>query len=213
MHLSPTRRGTRPLVCCTWAVWVCARHSLYSWQLSWAAATRPALSVAACCRPDIHLQSARRPFLGKLARELFQTSWNSPADLDLYTAGQHTLQLVIDSTRHLALRESASVRDQARLTATSASHAGAWLRALPVPSLGLTMSRHEIVLALHLCLGIPIFPPPPEALRCSCRQVIDVFGDHMLGCGHCPLRSRRHDVLREIIFYALLNDHPGVRRE
>ena len=45
------------------------------------------------------------------------------------------------------------------------------------------------------------------------RQVIDDFGDHLLGCGHGPLRIRRHDVLREIVYHALRNDNPGVRLE
>ena len=72
------------------------------------------------------------------------------------------------------------------------------------------MSRHEFVLALRLWLGVPVFPTP---VRCPCGQMVDRFGDHLLGCGHGPLRIRRHDALREIVYHALLNDHRGVRME
>ena len=39
------------------------------------------------------------------------------------------------------------------------------------------------------------------------------MGDHLLGCGHCPLCIRRHEALRHVLYHALLNDHPGVRIE
>ena len=68
------------------------------------------------------------------------------------------------------------------------------------------MSRHEFVLALRLWLGVPVFPTP---VRCPCGQMVDRFGDHLLGCGHGPLRIRRHDALREIVYPVLLNDHRG----
>ena len=39
------------------------------------------------------------------------------------------------------------------------------------------------------------------------------MGDHLLGCGHGPLRIRRQDALRHVLYHALLIDHPGVRIE
>ena len=39
------------------------------------------------------------------------------------------------------------------------------------------------------------------------------MGDHLLGCGHGPLRIRRRDALRHVLCHALLIDHPGVRIE
>ena len=59
-------------------------------------------------------------------------------------------------------------------------------------------------------VGVAIFP---STLRCPCRQLVDTFGDHLLGCGRGPLRIRRHDALREIDYLALANDHRGVRLE
>ena len=75
------------------------------------------------------------------------------------------------------------------------------------------MSRHEFVLALRLWLGVPIFPGDPSCQRCVCRQWVDPFGDHVLGCGHGPLRIKRHDALREVIYHALSNDNSEVRME
>ena len=48
---------------------------------------------------------------------------------------------------------------------------------------------------------------------CPCRQLIDPLGEHLLGCGHGPLRVRRHDALRQALYHALLNDHPRIRTE
>ena len=50
--------------------------------------------------------------------------------------------------------DSVSIRDRARLNTTGTTSAGAWLRAIPNPNLGLSMSQHEFV---KVWLGIPIF--------------------------------------------------------
>ena len=42
---------------------------------------------------------------------------------------------------------------------------------------------------------------------------MDEFGDHLLGCAHSPLRIKRHDALRTIIWHALLMDDKGAARE
>ena len=75
------------------------------------------------------------------------------------------------------------------------------------------MSRHEFVPAVRMWLGIRLFPSPPQSLRCTCGPIIDEFGDHLLGCAHGPLRIKRHDALRNIIWHALLMDDKGATRE
>ena len=57
-------------------------------------------------------------------------------------------------------------------------------------------------LAGHICIS-----------RCSCHQLIDRFGDHLIGCSHGPLHIRRHNALCDIIYYALLEDSANVHRE
>ena len=73
------------------------------------------------------------------------------------------------------------------------------------------MSPKEFITALRLRLGCaPFSPSSSSAIRCPCGQVINVCGDHVLGCGFGPLRIKS---LCEVIFHNLLIDNPGVLRE
>ena len=67
-------------------------------------------------------------------------------------------------------------------------------------------------MALHLWLGIPVFPEADPTL-CSCHQLVNCFEDHLIGCSHEPLRIRQHNALCDIIYYALLEDSADVCRE
>ena len=69
-----------------------------------------------------------------------------------------------------------------------------------------------IYIYIYIWLGIPIISLS-QSIRCSCGRVIDCFGDHLLGCGHGSLRSKRHDALRHIIHHALLVDNEGAQLE
>ena len=71
------------------------------------------------------------------------------------------------------------------------------------------MSRHEFMPVVKMWLGIHLSSNLPQSLRSVCGQIIDQFGDHLLGCAHCPLRIKRHDALRDIIWHALLMDNKG----
>ena len=147
-------------------------------------------------------------------RETFFTTYeNVQIDTDINVASQHSLQSQVDKWDFDLLKESCSIRDKARLNTISEPRAGAWLTAIPNPNLGLAMSRHEFTTAVHLWLGLPLFSSPPNAVRCICGQVLDKFGDHLLGCRKISLRSRRHDALRDVIFQALLVHDKGTRRE
>ena len=83
-------------------------------------------------------------------------------------------------------------------------------RPFPWPSLRLTFSPYEFVIAVHLWLAIPLFPLLP---LCTCLSVIDQSGDNLLGFFHGPLRIQCHDALVSIAHDALLQDHHGVLRE
>ena len=75
------------------------------------------------------------------------------------------------------------------------------------------MSGQEFVCSLWYWLGIPLFTFT-DPIRCSCGSVVDRFRDHLLGCGHGPMRIRRHDALCDIVFHsALLQDNSGCKRE
>ncbi|XP_062520169.1 uncharacterized protein LOC134195179 [Corticium candelabrum] len=75
------------------------------------------------------------------------------------------------------------------------------------------MSQHEFVIAIRIWLGIPLFPFPPPSLKCVCGQVLDPFGNHLVSCGHGPLRIKCHDALCKVIYQALLTNNKHVKRE
>ena len=99
------------------------------------------------------------------------------------------------------------------MNAISTPHSGSWLPALPNTNLGLVMSWEEFLVALRLRLGIAVFPSPPLLVQCPCGQVIDKFGDHVLGYGSGPLRLKRHSALCDILCQYLLVDNAGSCRE
>ena len=129
----------------------------------------------------------------------------------LLSSTQHQLQDILYKSLFLHIKNSGSVRNQARLNAISTPLAGSWLRAIPNRNLGLVMSAEESVIALRLWLGISVFPPFSSS--CPCGSIIDSYGDHVLGCGSGNLRIERHDALCDIVFHTLLEDHSGTRRE
>ena len=127
--------------------------------------------------------------------------------IDLTSSSQHDLQRLLNTKLSTTILEKASLRDCARLNTISAPHAGAWLRAIPNPNLSLAMPQREFIIAVCTWLGIPFFPPPPSSKRCSCGQVLDSYGDHLLGCGEGNWRNRRHNTLADVAFEALLSDN------
>ena len=79
------------------------------------------------------------------------------SDTNIDSVSQRSLQKQVDTRKFDSLKQSSTIRDQARLNAISEPHAGAWRTAIPNPNLGLAMSRHEFTVALRLRLGIPLF--------------------------------------------------------
>ena len=136
-----------------------------------------------------------------------------PSKTTFRMSTQRQLQSILDSAMWHSIRDNASLRDRARLNTISAQHAGAWLRAVPNPNIGLAMPQKEFTISLRLWLGIPLFPSDLGSKRCFCGQILDQFGDHLLGCGHNNLRIRRHDTLSDVLFHALLVDNANCRKE
>ena len=118
---------------------------------------------------------------------------------------------MLDDDQFQDLFQLSSIRDQALLNSI---HTGqftcSWLQAIPNPNLGLAVVGPEFICALRYWLGIPFFN---SSRLCVCGSTLDQHGDHLLGCGHGPLHIRRHDVLCHILFQALLQDNPQVKRE
>ena len=150
----------------------------------------------------------------EMAQQTFINLFTSSSSFPFTSTSQTVMQSTIDDRIYSDLHSQYSIRDRARLLAVSdtSGFAYAWLRALPSPKLGLALPPAEFVVALRLWLGIPVFPEADLTLW-SCHQLIDRFGDHLIGCSHGPLRIRRHNALYDIIYYALLEDSADVRRE
>ena len=95
--------------------------------------------------------------------------------------------------------ENADQYDRARLLAVTQPESGAWLTAIPVPSLGTQLSPEEIRIAVSLRTGAKVC----ESHTCKCGKNADEFGYHLLSCrfgeGHHP----RHTAINEIVCRAL----------
>ena len=90
---------------------------------------------------------------------------------------------------------------RARLLAARAEGSGAWLQALPIPSVGTLMDNETLRIAVGLRIGAPICEP--NTLRCRCRTMIDNMGHHLLSCRYSAGRHPRHAALNDIIKRAL----------
>ena len=83
------------------------------------------------------------------------------------------------STAQRLLHNAINDVEHARLLSVSDKEPGAWLRALPVSSLGLRMDDNTVRIAVALLLGTPVCRPH----QCQhCSAMVDEFGRHTLSC-------------------------------
>jgi len=85
--------------------------------------------------------------------------------------------------------------DRASLLADASPHSGAWIHALPVPSLGLHMNAETIKIATGLRLGAQIMEPN----HCRCGAMMDKQGHHGLSCWKNKGRYSRHADLNDVL--------------
>ena len=136
-----------------------------------------------------------------------------PLPEELTSLTQKSLQADLDQLQFDTLLAKSDIYSRGRLlTLSSNNHTSAWLKAPPLANLGLSIPSCEFSIATRIWLGIPSFQSSPPLL-CQCGSFIDPCGDHFLGCSHGPLRIRRHDALRDVIFHSLLLDNTSTRRE
>ena len=88
---------------------------------------------------------------------------------------------------------------RARLLASAQPESGAWISAIPVPSLGTNMSPDEIRIAIALRTGSKIC----ENHVCKCSKNADEFGYHLLSCQFNEGRHPRHSAINDIICRSL----------
>lgn len=96
----------------------------------------------------------------------------------------------------------------ARLLAVSQSEAGAWLMALPTPSLGNLIDAEAHPISIALRLGDVICEPH----KCRCGHMLHVYGLHGLCCQFSSVRWTEHTRVNKIIPRALATiDQPSIR--
>ena len=89
--------------------------------------------------------------------------------------------------------------DKARLLAVRQPHAGDWLLAPPITSVGLRMSNEEITLAVGLRLGCNLCQPHTF----PCGKLVDARGLHGLACHKSAGRITRYSSLNDAIWRAM----------
>ena len=83
----------------------------------------------------------------------------------------------------------------ARLRAAASPHTGAWLQALPSPTLGLHLDDTTLRISTALRVGALICEP----LRCRCGSMVTSLGHHGLSCKFSAGRQPRHKHLNDVI--------------
>ena len=103
---------------------------------------------------------------------------DSPLSLDPVAHWQKTWDHPrLCATAQALTDEAQDARSQVGLLAACSSESGAWLQALPSPSLGLQMDDKTVQVAVGLRLGTPLCRP------CShCGSEVDALGTHGLSC-------------------------------
>lgn len=98
------------------------------------------------------------------------------------------------------LLERLEQQNLARLLAVSSKESGAWLNAMPIPSVGLRMEDEDVRVALGLRLGLPLCIPH----SCfHCGAGVDQFGAHGLSCRYSKGRFILHNSINDIVMRAL----------
>ena len=86
-----------------------------------------------------------------------------------------------------------------RLLAVSSPHAGVWLNAIPITSLGLKLDNESLRISVALRLGVEIAMP----YNCICGTSVEGTATHGLDCRRTGGRHARHFAVNNIIQRAL----------
>ena len=140
------------------------------------------------------------------ALDQWSAEYPTPEDRRHY---QHSWDELLYKHHFSSLLDSASdAKTKARLLSVSSSESGAWLGALPVPSLGTKLDNGSLRIALGLRLGVPIIVEH----TCVCGSKVDVFGTQGLSCRRSGGCIPRHAAVNETIRRALVSCCFGASR-
>ena len=113
---------------------------------------------------------------------------------------QKKLSEAVDKRSLAQLRHSACRSRRAHLDLVSAEGAGMYLHATPSKAARLDNEPALFVGMLQRRLRIPFASGDTECPLCD--GVLDSFGDHALVCCGGGDRTRRHNLLRNMVFHA-----------
>ena len=88
---------------------------------------------------------------------------------------------------------------RARLIAAKTDNSGAWIHALPTPTLGTLLDSETLRITVALRVGAAIC----ERHRCRCGAEVDRLGHHPLSCRRSAGRLPRHAALNDVVKRAL----------
>ena len=114
---------------------------------------------------------------------------------------QQTLSHAIDSHTLESIREfnKNDVRFQAHLNHTSASGAGLWLHSIPSKALNTHTDGQLFRIMVQRWLRVQLYE---EEFHCPyCDEIVDRYADHCLTCACGGDRTKRHNLLRNEVFY------------
>ena len=100
---------------------------------------------------------------------------------------------------NLLLEGARSPLDRSRIQAVSAPGAGAWLNAVPIPSLGLKLDNESLRISVALRLGSKLNTP----YACICGAAVEDSATHGLDCRRASGKHARHSAVNDIIHRAL----------
>ena len=114
---------------------------------------------------------------------------------------QQTLSHAMDICTMDTIREGRLNDDhfQAHLNLTTSSGAGSWLHAVPSRALGTSVDPQLYRTMIQRWLRAPIFES--EFYCPFCDEIVDRHADHCLTCACGGDRTKRHNTLRNEVFF------------
>ena len=135
-----------------------------------------------------------------IAQDAWTSTSKATPPLQQYQGKQRSWDdIIVKQSFDQLLSKASCDEDKARLLAVSQPHAGDWLLAPPITSIGLRMSNEEIRIAVGTRLGGVTCEPH----LCQCGKMVDAKGLHGLSCLKSAGRHIRHSNLNDIIHRAL----------
>ena len=114
---------------------------------------------------------------------------------------QQVLSQAIDSQTLCTIREGSpnNTRFQAHLNHTTASGAGSWLHVVPAKALRTDVDPLLYRTMIQRWLRVPIYETESHCPYCD--DVMDRYADHCLTCACGGDRTKRHNLIRNEVFY------------